>query len=111
MPSAMLGSDRQVTSLTQLLRVLAKWREKNGAKMTSRSRQKFPAQMSETKRVSITLPSFCFLIPADLTPKEDFEQLYNFQGPVISECTIVLDFLCSNVGVQNSGFHVHELIN
>ena len=67
--------------------VPAKWREKNGAKMTSRSRQKFPAQMSETKRVNITLPRFCFLIAADLTPKESFEQLFDFQGPVISECT------------------------
>ena len=69
--------------------VLAKWRENNGAKMTSRSRQKFPAQMSETKRVNITLPSFCFLIPTDFTQKK-FEQLFNFQGPVITECTVVL---------------------
>ena len=66
------------------------WRENNGAKMTSRSRQKFPAQLSEAKRDKITIPHFSFLTAADLTPKEDFEQLFNFQGPVISECTIVL---------------------
>ena len=45
--------------------------------------------MSEAKLVKITLPSFSFLTAADLTQKEDFEQLFNFQGPVISECTIV----------------------
>ena len=56
--------------------------------MTSRSRQKFPARLSETKRVKITIPHFSFLTAADLTPKEDFEQLFNFQGPVISECTL-----------------------
>ena len=66
----------------------AKWRQKNGAKITSRSRQNFPTRMNGAKRVKITLPRFSFLSAADLTPKEDFEQLFNFQGPVISECTI-----------------------
>ena len=56
--------------------------------MTSWSRQKFPARLSEAKRVKITLPRFSFLTAADLTPKEDFEQLSNLQGHVISECTI-----------------------
>ena len=41
--------------------------------------------MSEAKLVKITLPRFSFLTAADLTQKEDFEQLFNFQGPVISE--------------------------
>ena len=35
-----------------------KWRENNGAKMTSRSRKKFPVLVSETKLVKITLPCF-----------------------------------------------------
>ena len=59
----------------------------NGAKMTSRSRQKFPERMSGAKRIKITLPSFSFLTASDLTQTEDFEQLFHFQGPVISECT------------------------
>ena len=67
----------------------AKWREDNGAKMTSRSRKKFPVRVSETKRVKFTLACFKSLTPADLSPKDDFDQLFNFQGPVISECTIV----------------------
>ena len=52
--------------------------------------------MSETKGVKITLPRFSFLTAADLIPikiKEDFEQLFNFQRPVISECTIVIYLL------------------
>ena len=69
---------------------LAKWRENNGAKMTSRSRKNFPARVSQTKRVKITLPCFKSLTDADLSPKDDFDQLFNFQGPVISECTIVM---------------------
>ena len=68
---------------------LAKWRENNGAKMTSRSRKKFPVRVSETKRLEITLACFKSLTAADLSPKDDFDQLFNFQGPVISECTIV----------------------
>ena len=64
-----------------------KWRENNGAKMTSRSRKKFPVRVSEAKRVKITLPCFKSLTAADLRPKDDFDQLFNFQGPVISECT------------------------
>ena len=67
----------------------AKWRENNGAKMTSRSRKKFPARVSELKRVKITLACFKSLTAADLSPKDNFDQLFNFQGPVISECTIV----------------------
>ena len=39
--------------------------------------------MSEAKRVKIILPRFSFLTAADLTPREDFEPLFNFQGPVI----------------------------
>ena len=66
-----------------------KWRENNGAKMTSRSRKKFPVRVSETKRVKITLPCFKSLTAVDLSTKDDFDQLFNFQGPVISECTIV----------------------
>ena len=58
--------------------------------MTSRSRQKIPERMSEAKLVKITLSRFSFLTASDLIPKEDFEQLFNFQGPVISECTIVI---------------------
>ena len=67
----------------------AKWRENNGAKMTSRSRKKFPVRVSETKRVKITPACFKSLTAPDLSPKDDFDQLFNFQGPVISECTIV----------------------
>ena len=66
-----------------------KWRENNGAKMTSWSRKKFPVRVSETKLVKITLPCFKSLTAADLSRKDDFDQLFNFQGPVISECTIV----------------------
>ena len=66
-----------------------KWRENNGAKMTSWSRKKFPVRVSETKLVKITLPCFKTLTAADLSPKDDFDQLFNFQGPVISECTII----------------------
>ena len=62
---------------------------KNGAKMTSRSRKKFPVRVSETKRVKITLPYFKSLTAVDLCPKDDFDQLFDFQGRVISECTIV----------------------
>ena len=65
------------------------WRENNGTKMTSRSRKKFPVLVSETKRVKTTLPCFKSLTAADLSPKDNFDQLFNFQGPVISECTIV----------------------
>ena len=38
--------------------------------------------MSEATLVKIILPRFSFLIAADLTPREDFEQLFKFQGPV-----------------------------
>ena len=93
MPSAMLAGDRQMTSLTQLLRRP----ENNGAKMTSRSRKKFPVRVSETKRVKITLPCFKSLTAADLSPKDDVDQLFNFQGPVISECTIVSHSLVPDV--------------
>ena len=69
----------------------ARW---NGAKvMAPRWRhdraKKFPVRASETKRVKITLPCFKSLTAADLSPKNDFHQLFNIQGPVISECTIV----------------------
>ena len=58
--------------------------------MTSRSRQKVPVPMSEAKRVKIyPPPRFSFWTGANLTPKEDFEQLFNYQGPIISECTII----------------------
>ena len=66
-----------------------KWRENNGTKMTSRSRKKFPVRVSETKPVKITLPCFKSLTAADLSPEDDFDQLFNFQRPVISECIIV----------------------
>ena len=66
----------------------AKWRENNGDKMTSRSRKKFPVRVSETKRVKITPACFKSLTAPDLSPKDYFDQLFNFQGPVISECTI-----------------------
>ena len=66
-----------------------KWRENNGAKMMSRSRKKLPVRESETKWVKITLPCFKSLTAADLRTKDDFDQLFNFQGPVLSECTIV----------------------
>ena len=75
---------------------LAKWRENNGAKMTSRSRKKFPVRVSETKRLEITLACFKSLTAADLSPKDDFDQLFNFQGPVISECTIVMSVVWKN---------------
>ena len=68
----------------------AKWRENNGAKMMSRSRKKFPVRVSKTKLVKITLPCFKSLTAANLSPKDDFDQLFNFQGPVISECTIAV---------------------
>ena len=67
----------------------------NGAKiMAPRWRhdreKKFPVLVSETKLVKVTLPCFKTLTAADLSPKDDFDQLFNFQGPVISECTIML---------------------
>ena len=46
----------------------------------------------ETKRVKITLPRFSNLTAADLSQKDNFELLFNLQGPVISECTIVTSF-------------------
>ena len=69
----------------------ARW---NGAKiMAPRWRhdhaKSFPCEVSETKLVKITLPCFKSLTAANLSPKDDFDQLFNFQGPVISECTIV----------------------
>ena len=45
-------------------------------------------RVSETKQVKITLACFKSLTAADLSPKDEFYQLFNFQGPVISECTI-----------------------
>ena len=65
----------------------AKWRENNSANMTSRARKKFPMRVSETKQVKITLACFKSLTAANLSPKDEFDQLFNFQGPVISECT------------------------
>ena len=56
--------------------------------MTSHSRKIFCLQMSETKRVEITSPRFSFLTAADLSQKDDFEQLFNFKEIVISECAI-----------------------
>ena len=67
--------------------------------MTSRSRKKFPVRVSETERVKITLPCFKSLTAADLSPKDDFDQLFNFQGPVISQCTISA---CSSSHVARS---------
>ena len=65
----------------------------NGAKiMAPRWRhgrpKKFPMRVSETKQVKITQACFKSLTAADLSPKDEFDQLFNFQGPVISECTI-----------------------
>ena len=88
MLSAMLG----VTDKWHLSRSFyagpLKLRENNGAKMTSWSPKKFPVRVSETKLVKFTLPCFKSLTAADLSRKDDFDQLFNFQGPVISECTI-----------------------
>ena len=66
----------------------------NGAKIMAPRwrhvlRKKFPVRKSETKLVRIALPRFSILTAADLSLKDDFEQLFNFQGPVISECTII----------------------
>ena len=49
--------------------------------------QKFPVWIRETKRVKITLLRFSILTASDLSRKDDFEQLFNFEGPVVSECT------------------------
>ena len=78
------------------------WRENSGAKMASHSRQKFPTRLSEAKQVEIIIPRFSFLTAADLTSKEDVEQLSNFQGPVISECTIV-HYLSDSIFKQEPG--------
>ena len=90
MLSAMLG----VTDKWHLSRSFfagpLKWRENNGAKMTSWSRKEFPVRVSETKLVKITFPCFKSLTAADLCRKDDFDLLFNFQGPVISECTIMM---------------------
>ena len=69
--------------------------------MTSRSRKKFPVRVSETKRVKITQACFKSLTAADLSPNDDFDHLFNFQGPVISECTIrdwLLSGACHGAG-------------
>ena len=58
----------------------AKWRENNGAKMTSRSRKKFPVQVREAKRVKITLPRFSFLTAADFSKKRRFWAAFLFSG-------------------------------
>ena len=78
-----------------------KWRENDGAKMTSRSRKKFPVQISETKLVKIPLPCFKSLTTADLSPKDDFDQLFNFQGPVISE------WYYNTICLSSSLLHAH----
>ena len=49
-------------------------------------------------------PQLCFLILADLTPKENFEQLFNFQGPVISECTIGVAFQAAHGRAKHVDF-------
>ena len=90
MPSAMLGGDRQMTSLTQLLDRPGQMARKNGAKMTSRSHKKFPEQVSETERVKITLPCFKSLTAADLSSKDDFDQVFNFQGTVMKSAPLGL---------------------
>ena len=59
-------------------------------------------RVSDTKLVKITLPFFKILTAADLSRKDDFDQLFNFQGPVISECTIV------DLHAQRHGFRPTE---
>ena len=87
---AMLGGDRQVTSLTQLYAGPLKWRENNGAKMTSWSRKKFPVRVLKRNKTGQNhTPLLQELDFPDLSRKDDFDQLFNFQGPVISEFTIV----------------------
>ena len=67
----------------------AKWRENNGAEMTSRSFKRFPANKRNKESPTHT-SRFKILTAAHLSPKGDFERLFNFQGPVISECIIVV---------------------
>ena len=92
MPSAMLGSDRQMTSLTQLIRRPGQMVGKYCLDDVT-IEQKVPVRVSETKQVKITQACFKSLTAADLSPKDDFDQLFNFQGPVISECTIITNAL------------------
>ena len=59
----------------------AKWHENNSANMTSRARKKFPMRVSETKQVKITLACFKSLTAVDLSPKDEFDQLFNSRDP------------------------------
>ena len=58
----------------------AKWRENNGAKMTSWSRKKFPVRVSETKRVKITLSLLQDLDCCRFEPKKRFWSDFQFLG-------------------------------
>ena len=65
--------------------------------------KKFPMRVSETKQVKITLACFKSLTAADLSLKDEFDQVFNFQGPVISECTYsnAVQLSCSRSNIVN----------
>ena len=74
MSSAMLEDDRKNDKFPPRFYHVhagpAKWRENNGAVMTSCSRKKFPVWISETEEMKITPPPrFSILTAADLSQK------------------------------------------
>ena len=86
------GGDRQIKSLTPTFTQARPSGAKNiGAKMTSRSCKKFPVRIMRSKTRQTHAFSLLDYDWCRFEPKKyDFEPLFNFQGPVISGCTIVL---------------------
>ena len=68
----------QASDISHATRTLSR---PNGAKIMVPRWRHVRAKNWETKRVNITLPSFCFLIPADLTPKTILSRFSIFRDP------------------------------
>ena len=90
MPSAMLGGDKLMTSFTQLLSRPVKWGEKKWRQDDFTIAQKVSRASKRNKTSQNHTSLLQELDCCRFVPKDDFDQLFNFQGPVISECTIVI---------------------
>ena len=67
-----------------------KWRENNRAKMTSRSRKMLPVRVLKRNKTSQNHTSLLQELDCcRFEPKRRFWSAFQFQGPVISECTCV----------------------
>ena len=68
----------------------------NGAKIMAprwrHIRAKCFLAKKRNKTSQMTRPCFRILTAADLSQQDNFEQLFSFQGPEISECTLVLQW-------------------